>query len=163
MIIVVMGTTGSGKSTVGALLAQRTGWEFADADDFHPAANIEKMSRGIPLDDADRTPWLAILRDKIAGWLAAGRNAVLTCSALKQRYRDELQVSSEVKFVYLKGSYELFAERIRTRHGHFAKEGILAGQFRDLEEPSGALTLDARLTPEELATQVCAELGVACR
>lgn len=162
MIIVVMGTTGSGKSTVGVLLAQRAGWEFADADDFHPAANIEKMSRGLPLDDTDRAPWLAMLREKIAGWLAAGQNAVLTCSALKQRYRDELQVSGEVKFVYLKGSYELFAERIRARHGHFAKEAILAGQFRDLEEPTEAVILDAQLDPDQLVSHICAQLALCC-
>jgi len=163
MIILVMGTTGSGKTTVGTLLAQRMGWEFADADDFHPPANVEKMSRGIPLEDADRAPWLAILRDKIAGWIQAGQNGVLACSALKQRYRDELRVSPEVKLVYLQGSYELFAERIHARVGHFAKEGILAGQFRDLEEPRDGVTLDARLSPEELVSQIRAKLALGCQ
>jgi len=162
MIIVIMGTTGSGKTTVGTLLAQRTGWEFADGDNFHPRANIEKMSRGIPLDDADRAPWLAILHENIAAWLAAGQNAVLACSALKQSYRDRLLVSPEVKLVYLKGAYELFATRIHARKGHFAKEDILTGQFRDLEEPGNALTVDARLAPRQLVSQICGQLSLPC-
>lgn len=163
MVIVVMGTTGSGKTTVGTLLAQRTGWEFADADDFHPPANIEKMSRGIPLDDADRAPWLAILHDKIVGWLNAQRKAILACSALKQSYREQLLVSPEVKLVYLKGDYSLFAGRIHARKGHFAKEEILAGQFRDLEEPISALTLDAHPGPEQLVEQICGHLALPCK
>lgn len=162
MIIVIMGTTGSGKTTVGTLLAQRTGWEFSDADNFHPPANVEKMSRGISLDDADRAPWLAILHSKIAGWLAARKNAILACSALKKKYRDELLVSAEVKLVYLKGSYKLFAERIHNRRGHFAKEEILAGQFRDLEEPANAFILDAQLAPDQLVSQICAQLALSC-
>jgi gluconokinase len=163
MIILIMGTTGSGKTTVGTLLAQRTGWEFADADNFHPAANIEKMSRGIPLDDADRAPWLATLREKILAWIAARQNAILACSALKQSYRDELLVSPEVKLVYLKGTYELFAARIHARKGHFAKEDILAGQFRDLQEPANAVVEDARLSPEEMASGICRQLALPCR
>jgi gluconokinase len=160
VIILIMGTTGSGKTTIGTLLARRAGFEFADGDEFHPAANVAKMSRGIPLDDADRAPWLAILHDKIDGWLAAGRNAVLTCSALKQKYRDQLVISPEVKLVYLKGSYQLFAQRIHARKGHFAKEDILAGQFRDLEEPSNAITVDAELAPEEMVSEICKRLGL---
>jgi gluconokinase len=155
-----MGTTGSGKTTIGTLLAQRTGFEFADGDAFHPAANVAKMSRGIPLDDADRAPWLAILRDKILAWLAARQNAILACSALKQKYRDQLVVSPDVKLVYLKGSYELFAQRIHARKGHFAHEDILAGQFRDLEEPSNAINVDARLSPEEMVADICKQLAL---
>jgi gluconokinase len=162
MIIVIMGTTGSGKTTLGTLLAQRTGWEFADADNFHPPANVEKMSRGIPLDDADRAPWLAVLHDKITAWLAGGQNAILACSALKQSYRDQLLVSEEVKLVYLQGTYELFARRIHARKDHFAKEDILAYQFRDLEAPADAFTLDARLSSEKLVAQVCSELELPC-
>jgi gluconokinase len=160
VIILIMGTTGSGKTTIGTLLAQRTGFEFADGDAFHPAANVAKMSRGIPLDDADRAPWLAILRDKILAWLAARQNAILACSALKQKYRDQLVVSPDVKLVYLKGSYELFAQRIHARKGHFAHEDILAGQFRDLEEPSNAINVDARLSPEEMVADICKQLGL---
>ncbi|HUJ93386.1 MAG TPA: gluconokinase [Candidatus Bathyarchaeia archaeon] len=162
MIILIMGTTGSGKTTIGTLLAQRTGWEFADADEFHPRANVEKMSRGLPLDDADRAPWLVILHDKIAAWLASHKNAILACSALKRSYREQLLVTPEVKLVYLKGTYELFAERIHARVGHFAKEGILVGQFRDLEEPENALTLGTQLAPEQLVAQICAQLALPC-
>ncbi len=124
MIVIVMGTTGSGKTTIGRLLAKSLGWGFVDADDFHPPANVEKMKHGIPLTDADREPWLKALHDKIVEWNAGKHNAVLACSALKQSYRDELRGSSEVKFVYLKGSYELFSRRVLSRKGHFAKQGI---------------------------------------
>lgn len=161
MIVMVMGTTGSGKTTVGRLLASRLGWEFADADDFHPPANIAKMRQGLPLDDADRAPWLKILHDKILEWNAEAHNVVLACSALKQSYRDELLVGPVVKLVYLKGSYELFSRRIQSRHGHFAKVAILEGQFRDLEEPADAITVDAALSPEEIVTQICKQLGFA--
>jgi gluconokinase len=161
MVILIMGTTGSGKTTAGTLLAQRLGWQFADADDYHPRANIEKMSHGIPLNDEDRAPWLSKLRNLIIDWLAAHHNAVLACSALKQSYRDELLVSSEVKLVYLKGSYELFAQRIRERKGHFAKQDILTGQFRDLEEPANAITIEAQLSPGEIILEICKQLGLA--
>lgn len=161
MIILIMGTTGSGKTTVGSLLAARLAWEFADADDYHPPANVAKMRQGIPLTDADRAPWLQALHDRIVRWNAEGRNVVLACSALKQSYRDELLVSSAVKLVYLKGSYELFSRRIQSRHGHFAPIGILAGQFRDLEEPSDAITIDATLAVQEIVTHICVKLGFA--
>ena len=155
-----MGTTGAGKTTIGKLLARQLGWEFDDADSFHPAANIEKMSRGIPLGDADRAPWLAALHNAIAQWIAAGKNVVLACSALKQSYREELSVGPDVKIVYLKGSYELFALRIHERHGHFAGEGILAGQFADLEEPKDAVTVDASLTPQEIVSEIRRRLAL---
>ena len=111
MIAIVMGVTGSGKTSVGRLLAQQLGWEFADADDFHPSANVEKIARGIPLTDEDRAPWLERLRIQIANWIVNGQNAVLACSALKRTYRQELSVGPEVRFVYLKGSAELIARR----------------------------------------------------
>ncbi len=155
-----MGVTGSGKTTVGELLAARLGWEFADADTFHPAANVEKMSRGIPLDEADRAPWLAALRAKIIEWTAAGRNVVLACSALKRSYRQELLIGPEVKLVYLKGSYELIARRLRARHGHFAGEKILASQFADLEEPEDAIMVSVDATPEEIVEEICGRLSV---
>src|SRR5580704_11167373 len=126
MIVIVMGTTGSGKTTIGSLLSKGMGWEFVDADDFHPPANVEKMKHGIPLTDADREPWLKALHDKIVEWIAEGRKVVLACSALKQSYRDELRTSGDVKFVYLKGSYELFSQRVSARKGHFAKQDLLA-------------------------------------
>ena len=161
MIILIMGTTASGKTTIGRILAGRLGWDFADADDFHPPANVAKMSQGIPLTDADRAPWLQALHDKIVAWDAESRNVVLACSALKQAYRDQLVVGSLVKLVYLKGSYELFSQRVQARHEHFAKIDILAGQFRDLEEPTESITVDARLSPQEMVDQICAVLARA--
>jgi gluconokinase len=157
MIIVVMGVTGSGKTTVGQLLAARLGYLFADADDFHSAANKEKMHKGIPLTDADRLPWLAAMHDRIAKWIASKQNAVLACSALKQSYRQQLWRGPEAKFVYLKGSYELIAQRLRARKGHFADEHILAGQFADLQEPtdSDAIVVDISETPEEIVEEIC--------
>jgi gluconokinase len=161
MIVIVMGTTGSGKTTIGSLLAKRMGWEFGDADDFHPPANVEKMKHGIPLTDADRMPWLKALHDKIVGWIAEPRNAVLACSALKQSYRDELKAGPEVKFVYLKGSYELFSTRVLARKGHFAKQDLIASQFAALEEPKDAITVDATLLPEAIVAEVRRKLGLA--
>ena len=160
MIIVVMGVTGSGKTTVGRLLAARFGWLFADADDFHSTANKDKMHRGIPLTDADRLPWLAAMHEQIAKWLAKKQNAVLACSALKQIYRRQLWDGPEVQFVYLKGSYDLIAERLRARKGHFADEHILAGQFADLEEPSDAIVVDISASPEEIVSEICQRLGL---
>jgi gluconokinase len=160
MVIVVMGVTGSGKTTIGSLLAARLGWHFADADEFHSAANKEKMHKGIPLSDADRLPWLAAMHDQIAKWVALKQNVVLACSALKQSYRQLLWTGPEVQFVYLQGSYELIAERLRARKGHFADEHILAGQFADLEEPSYALTVDIGASPEEIVDEICRRLGL---
>lgn len=156
-----MGVTGAGKTTIGQLLATQLGWRFEDADDFHPPANIEKMRRGIPLDDDDRKPWLERLRAEIARRIAEGKNMVLSCSALKRLYRDELNVSSEVRFVYLKGSPALIAERLRARHGHFAGEQILSGQFADLEEPEDAVIVDVSGKPEEIVSEIRQKLGLA--
>jgi gluconokinase len=159
MIVIVMGTTGSGKTTIGSLLAKRMGWEFVDADDFHPPSNVEKMKHGIPLTDADREPWLKALHDKIVEWTAEKRSIVLACSALKQSYRDELRASSDVKFVYLKGSYQLFSERVLARRGHFAKQDLLASQFATLEEPTDAITVDAAAPPEQIVSELRRQLG----
>lgn len=162
MIAIIMGTTGAGKTTIGNLLAAQLGWQFADADSFHPPANIDKMSHGIPLNDEDRAPWLAAMRGAILEWIAAGKNVVLACSALKRAYRDELRAGPEVRIIYLKGNYALFAERIHQRHGHFAGEGILAGQFADLEEPGDgeAIIVDAALTPEEIVSEIRVRLAI---
>ncbi len=159
MIVIVMGTTGSGKTTIGSLLAKRMGWEFVDADDFHPPSNVEKMKHGIPLTDADREPWLKALHDKIVDWTAEKRSVVLACSALKQSYRDELRASSDVKFVYLKGSYQLFSQRVLARRGHFAKQDLLASQFATLEEPTDAITVDAAPPPEQIVSELRRQLG----
>ena len=157
-----MGVTGSGKTTVGTLLAARLAWLFADADDFHSAANKEKMHKGIPLTDADRLPWLASMHEQIAKWIAAKQNAVLACSALKRSYRQRLWDGPEAKFVYLRGSYELIAERLRARKGHFADEHILAGQFADLEEPNDALIVEISASPDNIVAEICRRLDLRC-
>ena len=149
-----MGTTGAGKTTIGTMLAAQLNWQFTDADTFHSPANIEKMSHGTPLNDADRAPWLEAMRKAILEWIAVGKNVVLACSALKRAYRDELRPGPEVRIIYLKGDYALFAERIHHRHGHFAGEGILAGQFADLEEPADAITIDAAQLPEQIVAEI---------
>jgi len=163
MIAIVMGVTGSGKTSVGRLLAQQLGWEFADADDFHPSANVEKIAHGIPLTDEDRGPWLERLRIQITNWIVNGQNAVLACSALKRTYRQELSVGPEVRFVYLKGSPELIRKRLRLRRGHFADEKILASQFADLEEPEAAVTVDISQAPEMIVAAIRERLGLERR
>jgi len=160
MIVVVMGVTGSGKTTVGSLLAQQLGWEFADADSFHSPENVEKMRLGIPLGDGDRAPWLDSLRHAIEQWIAEHKNVVLACSALKKSYRQHLFVNSEVKLVYLKGSYDLIYRRLQLRHGHFASKKILAGQFADLQEPDDAITLEIDQPGEAIVTEIKRRLGL---
>jgi gluconokinase len=153
VVILVMGVEASGKTTVGTLLAQGLGWMFVDADDFHSAANKAKMSRGIPLDDADRGPWLMAIHDFVRGETDAGHNVVLACSALKQSYRDQLCQGLEMKVVYLKGGFDLFYSRLQKRQAHFAKETLLASQFATLEEPTDAVTIDAGLPQGEIVKQ----------
>jgi len=161
VIAIIMGTTGAGKTTIGTMLAAQLNWQFTDADTFHPPANIEKMSHGTPLNDADRAPWLEAMRKAILEWIGAGKNVVLACSALKRAYRDELRPGPEVRIIYLKGDYALFAERIHHRHGHFAGEGILAGQFADLEEPADAITIDAAQLPEQIVAEIRKRLALS--
>jgi gluconokinase len=156
-----MGPAGSGKTTVGKMLAAKLGWDFFDADNFHPAANIEKMSRGIPLGDQDRAPWLDAIRNAMVEWDSNGRNAVLACSALKRSYRERLQINSNVKLVYLRGSFELLRMRLQTRKGHYAGEQILAGQFADLEEPTDAITLEASRSPKKIVAEIRKRLALA--
>ncbi len=154
-----MGVTGAGKTTIGVLLAQRLGWEFVDADSFHSPANVEKIRLGIPLDDADRAPWLRSLRQAMEGWVAERKNVVLACSALKRSYRDELYIAGETRFVYLKGSYDLIYQRLRQRHGHFASEKILASQFATLEEPDNAITVRIDRSEDEIVADIMQALG----
>lgn len=148
-----MGVVGAGKTTIGILLAQKVGWQFADADDFHPKENIEKISQGIPLTDSDRAPWLAALHHAIEQWNADGRNVVLACSALKRSYRQELD-AGRVQFIYLKGDYDLISRRLGSRSGHFATESILRSQLADLEEPLDAITITVDKSPDEIVSEI---------
>ncbi len=161
MIVIVMGVVGAGKTTVGRLLAEQLDWQFADADDFHPPSNVEKIRQGIALSDDDRKPWLACLRAAITNWIAGKRNVVLACSALKRSYRRELEAGPAVRFVYLKGSADLIEARLRSRQGHFAGEPILASQFADLEEPERAVTVEIASTPSEIVAEIRQKLGLA--
>jgi gluconokinase len=161
MIVLVMGTTGSGKTTIGQMLAKRLGWLFLDADDFHSPSNKEKMHRGIPLTDADRMPWLAAIHAELVRQNEQRSNVVLACSALKQEYREVLDAQLRVQIVYLKGSAAVLREHIASRHGHFAGESLLPSQLATLEEPKDALVVDVSHTPEEIVDEVCARLGLA--
>lgn len=161
MFLIVMGVSGSGKSTVGKLLAEKLGCPFYDGDDFHPAANVEKMSQGIPLNDDDRAGWLAALAELIRGSLQRGEGGVLACSALKQRYRDQLCVDpTQVKFVYLKGSYELIKARMQARAGHYMKPGMLDSQFAALEEPEDAIIVEITHSPKKIVAEVQRQLSL---
>ncbi len=155
MVIVVMGVTGAGKTTVGRLLAAQLGWVFFDADDFHPKANVEKMRVGQPLTDTDRAPWLAALRVLIADCLRQGRNAVIACSALKAAYRVCLQVDvRQVVFVFLAGDPDLVRARLRVRRGHFMPASLLDSQIALLEEPADGVRVDLALPPEKIVAKV---------
>ena len=156
-----MGPAGSGKTTVGELLAGQLGWEFVDADNFHSPANIEKMAHGVPLDDNDRIPWLNSIREAMGQWNAQRRSVVLACSALKKIYRERLQINSGVKLAYLKGTYDLLRERLHSRRGHYATEQLLASQFADLEEPEDAITVDVAHSPEEIVAEIRRQLALA--
>lgn len=160
-VIVVMGVAGSGKTTIGTLLAATLGWQFRDADSFHPVANVEKMSQGIALTDADRLPWLEVLQSAIATWLRTHEATVLACSALKGDYRQILgQGSDRVKWVYLKGSPALIRQRLQQRQGHYMKADLLLSQFDTLEEPAHALWVDIGQSPTEIVTAIRQGLGV---
>ncbi len=136
-VLVMMGVSGTGKTTIGEALASRLGWTFQEGDDFHPSANIAKMKSGQPLDDADRAPWLAKVEAWISGQLAADRSGVITCSALKRTYRSAIIGGrSDVILVYLTGSKQIIAERLEKRRGHFMPPGLLASQFKALQTPA---------------------------
>jgi gluconokinase len=158
LVIVLMGVAGAGKTRVGKLLASELAWPFADGDDYHPPANLEKMRNGIPLTDSDRAPWLEILHALIASWIAEGKSAVLACSALKRAYRERLLVGSEVRFVYLKGNVALLQARLRERQGHYMTVQMLESQLATLEEPECALIVDVSHPPEEIAAEIRSKL-----
>jgi len=158
--LIVMGVSACGKTSVGQILASRLRWDFYDADDFHPPENIAKMTAGIALGDDDRAPWLAALHDLIASCLARDRPGVLACSALKDRYRQILLAgNSGVEIVYLKGGYDLICSRMAARTGHYMTPDLLRSQFEDLEEPVGALTVDAALPVDEIVESVIGLMG----
>ena len=162
VIVVVCGVAGVGKTTVGRLLAKELSWDFYDADDFHPAENIDKMRHGIPLTDEDRGPWLEKLRQLIKHCINAGKNAVLACSALKKTYRDRFRVSDDVKFVFLHGSRTRIAAQLRARRGHFFEPAVLDSQFADLEEPrppESALAFEITDNVRDLVAQIKTKLG----
>ena len=160
MVVVLMGVAGSGKTTVGRRLAGELGWKFYDADDFHPPANVEKMSRGVPLTDDDRRPWLEALRGLVRDSLTRDESAVLACSALKESYRQSLLADERARLVYLKGDYDTIFKRLTNRRGHYMKPGLLDSQFAALEEPAGVLHLDASLPPDDLVRAIRRRLGL---
>lgn len=161
MVIVLMGVSGCGKTTVGRALAAQLGWHFEDADPHHPPANVEKMRAGIPLTEADRVPWLEKLASLIQGWNASGQGAVLGCSALSRRAREILGGGrSDVTFVHLRGSEALIAQRLGRRTGHYFPPHLLQSQFAALEEPSEALEVDITPSPEQIATEIRQRLGL---
>jgi gluconokinase len=160
MIILLMGVTASGKSTVGKQLALELGWRFLEGDDFHSPENIEKLRQGKALNDENREPWLEAIRETIRATLARGENAVIACSALKESYRRMLRVSEQVIFVYFKATIPLIQERLRRRVGHFMNPNLIHSQFDTLEEPGDALQIDAGWTPAEIVRIIRNKLSV---
>lgn len=164
MIVILMGVTSSGKSTIAAELVRLTGWSFAEGDDYHSAANKAKMHAGIPLTDEDRAPWLASLHEVIVTWFRKGQNGIMTCSALKQTYRDVLTrdiPNGVCRFVLLEVPIEILRERIENRSGHYMNPALLQSQLDTLELPQDALRVDATGPPAVVAQNIQRQLGLA--
>lgn len=160
-VVLLMGVSGVGKTTIGILLAERLGWQFRDGDDFHSTANIAAMAQGIALTDGDRLPWLLAMQQAISTWLATGMPTVLACSALKAEYRQLLtQGCDRVQVVYLKASFELIQRRLQHRQGHYMAASLLPSQFAALEEPEDSLQVDASQEPAAIVTEIIAALGL---
>jgi gluconokinase len=154
MIFIIMGVSGSGKSTVGKSVSKELGWKFYEGDEYHPAENVQKMKNGSPLNDEDRLPWLLSLRKIIEDAFEKKENIIISCSALKQAYRDILKVNDEVKFIYLKGSYDLIKKRMEVRANHFFKPAMLKSQFETLEEPEAVIEIDISVATESTINEV---------
>jgi carbohydrate kinase (thermoresistant glucokinase family) len=158
-MIMVMGVAGSGKTTLGKKLALALNCPFYEGDDFHPPLNVEKMRKGIALTDEDREPWLRLLAEKMKTWKQANPVFVLACSALMAKYRRILETGGEVKWIFLKGEYELVLKRLSQREGHYFPPQLLQSQFQDIEEPEGALTLDIALPEDKMIEMVKSHLS----
>lgn len=162
MIVIVMGVSGSGKTTVSALVAAALGWQFQEGDELHPPANVKKMHSGTPLTDADRLPWLQKIATEIDAWRAQGQSGVVTCSALKRSYRDIIIGGrTDVRLVYLRGSHELIRRRLAARHEHFMPAALLESQFATLEEPTEdehPIVVNVGGKPGEIAFSIIREL-----
>jgi len=159
MIVILMGVSGVGKTTIGQILSDKLGWRLFDADEFHSAASIEKMRSGIALEDADRWPWLDRMNAMIRQKETSGESVLLACSALKQVYRDRLaNDTAEVRWVYLKGPFELIRRRLEARKGHYMKAGLLESQFAALEEPGNALSFGIEDSPDSIADAILRRL-----
>lgn len=162
MVIILMGVSGSGKSTIGWQLAHQLRWRFEDADDWHSSQSIAKMRQGIPLTDRDRDPWLRQLQRAIDEWRQTEDGVVLACSALKQRYREQLRCQEDdVKLVYLRGTLQDIRQRMAQRRGHFMSEALLTSQFESLEEPQDAITVDIHQDQSEIVGQIIQSINVA--
>jgi gluconokinase len=164
MIVVLMGVSGVGKTTLGQLLAARTRWKFEDADDYHSAGNRQKMATGIPLTDADRGPWLQALHQRMLRYHQKGENVILACSALKRRYREVLAAgfaADEMRFVYLHAPAALIKERMKARHHPYMNPDLLESQLTTLEVPPDAWSITVDGTTEETASQILARLREA--
>jgi gluconokinase len=162
MVLVLMGVSGTGKTTIGKVLATKLGWAFVEGDDYHPPANVEKMSAGVPLTDEDRSPWLQALRQRIEKACKQGENVILACSALKRDYRQYLERHDLecVHYVFLHGPEELISRRLAERKGHFMDPNLLQSQFEALEVPEGTLQVDITPAPEAIAAEIRRKLGL---
>ncbi len=159
MVIIMMGVEGSGKTTIGKILAEKLGWKFYDADDYHPKSNVEKIRRGVPLTDDDRQPWLEEVRKLIRSSLNRNEPSIVACSALKKSYRDYLTHGEDnVIFVYLRGDKDTISKRLASRKGHFAGTELLESQLQTLEEPEGAITADITNEPQAITDYIIKKL-----
>jgi gluconokinase len=154
-----MGVSGTGKSTIGQMLASRLGWDFYEGDDFHPPINIEKMKHGVALTDDDRVGWLTSIANQMSQLELQNKNGVITCSALKEKYRQKLMSASQnLRFVFLHGANDLISERLTTRKGHFMTSKLLQSQLETLEEPKDALKFDITESPEKIVERIAAAI-----